>query len=432
MFVGEAPGKDEDRRGVPFVGKTGMELDQHYLPLAGLRRDRVRITNAISCLPVGHAGKLDMGRAKDIDLLLSCTNHHLYSELEAAKPILIVPMGAFAVYAIDPEINLELQHGIPLETSWGTVFPMYHPARGIHEPKTMLLIRNDFVRLGKYLKGKLRIPVDNEPTPSYQVWDGNTMGLDRSDPLACDTEVTRKREPFCLTFSNVPGCANLIKADHNTTLAAFQKVLNEWTGPILWHNWLFDEDVVRRMGLHFPRHLIVDTMALAFRLGNVPQGLKALAYRELGMTMMDFDDLVTPYSTPKCLQYLRQAYDHEWPKPEEQLVRDEEGKWKLYKPQSMATKLKRFLTDYQKNPKKDVFESWDNWEDSHALIEKEMGPWPGKCITHVPFDKVLHYACRDADALLRLWPVLKRMQRALRHTVQEHWSDYEVHQVRAY
>jgi len=306
-FIGEAPGRDEDKHGRVFIGKTGQELNDHYLPLAGLRRDGVYITNAIKCLPVGHGGKLDMGRQKDMALLLSCAQTHLAWELEELKPRLIVPMGAFACYAIDPDINLELQHGIPVETSWGTVFPMYHPAGGIHEPKKMLLIRNDWIRLGKYLKGKLKLPEDIEPTPTYRVWQGNTMGFLRSDPLACDTEITRKGEPFCITFSNVPGSGNIILYSNKRLLSELQKTLYSWTGPILFHNFLFDQRVVADMGLRFPQHLIVDTMARSFHLGNLPQGLKALAYRELGMQMEDFDDLVTPYSVPLCLDYLRRA-----------------------------------------------------------------------------------------------------------------------------
>ena len=168
-MVGEAPGKEEDRKGHPFVGKTGEELTRHYLPLAGLRREHVYITNAIKCLPNSHGGRLSLDRPKDMELLLRCSSYHLYRELEAAKPKLIIPMGAFACFSIDPSINLELQHGIPLETSWGTVFPLWHPAGGIHEPKKMLMIRNDFVRLGKYLKGKLRLPVDECSNPKYGV-----------------------------------------------------------------------------------------------------------------------------------------------------------------------------------------------------------------------------------------------------------------------
>jgi DNA polymerase I-like protein with 3'-5' exonuclease and polymerase domains len=337
-------------------------------------------------------------------------------------------MGVLACYAIDPDINLELQHGIPLQTSWGTVFPMYHPAGGLHEPKKMLMIRNDWVRLGKYLKGKLRLPVDQHPITDYQEIGADELLTDYlecndyTQPLACDTEVTRKREPFCLSYSRWPGTGRLIRADDKDALEVFQCMLDRWEGPILFHNWLFDSGVVEKMGLRFPAKRIVDTMVRAYHLGNLPQGLKALAYRLLGMQMQDFDDLVTPYSTPLCLSYLREAVNHEWPKPEEQTVRDPQGQWKLYKPQSMSTKLKRFLTDYQKHPK-DVFQAWDNWKDDSSQIETVCGEWPGKDIRHVPMDKTIHYACRDADATMRLWPVLQGMTRQVRRKLSEHWDD---------
>ena len=117
-FIGEAPGKDENRLSRPFVGKTGREVNEGYLPLTGLRRSGVRFNNAIRCLPITPKGKLDSKKPKDRDLLKSCSEYHLYPELEKLKPKLIVPMGAFACMAIDPTIDLELQHGIPVQTSW--------------------------------------------------------------------------------------------------------------------------------------------------------------------------------------------------------------------------------------------------------------------------------------------------------------------------
>lgn len=177
------------------------------------------------------------------------------------------------------------------------------------------------------------------------------------------------------------------------------------------------------MGLQLPERRIVDTMARVFHLGNLPQGLKALAFRELGMVMEDFEDVVSPYSTEQCLLYLRAAQTYEWPKPEEETVIDETtGLWKLYKPQGMGTKLKRFFTDYSKSPDKDVFKAWDNWNTSHALIEGTMGKeFPGLDIRHVPFQQMLHYACRDSDATLRLYYVLEAMRRRVRRFSQELW-----------
>ena len=140
--------------------------------------------------------------------------------------------------------------------------------------------------------------------------------------------------------------------------------------------------------------------------------------------MQDFDDVVSPHSTPVILKYYYEAFRMDWPKPEEELVRDKDGKWKLYRPQNFKTKLKRFFTDYQNNPEKDVFKAWKNWETSHKQVEAGMDRlWPGKCISHVPFAEALFYACRDADATLRLYPVLKHMTARVRKAPQERWGD---------
>jgi hypothetical protein len=246
--------------------------------------------------------------------------------------------------------------------------------------------------------------------------------LDPTRPLACDTESDRQHRPFCFTYSDRAGYGRLIRASNLHLIRAFQRRTAVWEGPILFHNWLYDWAVTEAMDLHFPYHRIVDTMALVYRLGNLPQGLKALAYRELGMEMEDFEDVVKPHSTERVLDYYRTLQLNDWPKPEEDLVIDSKtGLWKPYKAQGMNTKLKRFFTDYRKNPEKDVFTSWDNWEVHHMELTAFAGEWPGMCISHVPFHLILQYACRDADALIRLWPILLHMKANVRHTTQERW-----------
>lgn len=412
------------------MGKTGDEVNRGYLPIAGFKRDSVYFDNAISCLPDRPKGKLDTKRQADCDLLQACAEHHLYPNLERHKPNLIIPMGAFACRAIDPDIDLELQHGMPVTTMWGKAFPMYHPAGGIHEPKKMLLIRTDWTRLRKYIIGKLVLPKDKyqgreeyEEVVSVAHLHSILGGCNDYTLMACDTEVKRGGDPFCLTFSIREGTGYLVRASRIDILETFQAYLSEWKGLILFHNWLFDGKVVKKMGLVFPNSRIRDTMVKVFSLGNMPQGLKALAYRELGMTMQDFDDLVTPYAKPLVLDYYRQAHLEEWPKPEAEMIRDKDGKWKIYQAQSMSTKLKRFFTDLNKNSDKDLFTAWDNWDECHEMVEKELGSWPGKCITYAPIDKVIHYACRDADATLRLWPLLKWMEHNVRRRPQEFWAD---------
>jgi uracil-DNA glycosylase family 4 len=432
LFIGEAPGYQENKGKRVFIGKTGDEVNRHYLPLAGLRRDSACFANAISCLPISNGGKLTADRAKDIALLETCAQQNLYPLIERSRFRLLVPLGSFACQAVCPEVNLELQHGFPVDTAWGIpAFPMYHPALGIHEPKKMLMIRNDWQRLRQYLKGTLVLPVDEYPNPDYQeVTDASEIQeLDCSLPLAGDTESTRQREPYCLTYSVCAGTGRLIRANRRDLLAEFQSKIESWEAPILFHNWLYDWPVTEAMGLRFPHRHIVDTMSRVFHLGNLPQGLKALASRELGMEMQDFEDVVTPYSRAHVLNYYEIARLIDWPKPEEELVIDEKtGLWKLYKPQGMNTKLKRFFTDYGKAPDtKDVFAMWeDNWVEQQAMIEAEIGKWPGLCISHVPFEKVLYYACRDVDALIRLYPVLTQMRSQVRHTSQEHWRTHAV------
>jgi hypothetical protein len=205
-------------------------------------------------------------------------------------------------------------------------------------------------------------------------------------------------------------------------LERFRRMLSQWRGRIIFHNWFYDEKVMRALALSVPHRHLVDTMARVYHLGNLPQGLKALAFRELGMLMEDFEDVVRPYSTARVLSFYMQAQTYKWEKPEPRLELTKEGLWKKKQPQTMNTKLKRFFTDYGKDPEKNVFGSWDNWEDSHEMLEEKLGKWPGMCISHVPFDKVLRYACRDADAALRLWHLVKRIERQVRRMTQERWA----------
>jgi uracil-DNA glycosylase family 4 len=438
-FIGESNGWEEEKKGECFVGKTGKEVNDGYMPLAGLRRYNVRIGNAYSCLPDTPEHRLDMSKPKHREMVLACAKERLYPELQQNPAQIIVPMGAFACYAVDPEINLELHHGIPLETAWGTVFPMFHPAGGIHEPKKMLIIRTDWHRLGRFLQGRLHNPCDSFANrEDYRVVSSpDDVSADlrgrECQPIANDTEIRgqfHKREPYCLSYSVMAGSGRLIYADNRDCLDTYNNYMREWRGPILWHNWAFDERVTRNMGLVYPRRRIVDTMVKAFNLGNIPQGLKALAYRELGMDMLDFDDLVKEPSTDRCLSWLGHAARMKWPKPDPVQVRQDDGSYKTKQPHSMSTKLKTFFTYWNKDNTKCPFEAWDNWEDSHALLnagmDEEYGHWPGKCITHAAEDKpeeVIRYACRDADALLRLWPRLQHMERRMRKVPQEQWGE---------
>jgi uracil-DNA glycosylase family 4 len=427
LFIGEAPGPKENQKREVFCGPTGREVNEHYMPLAGIRRPNVRVVNAIQCYPDTPKHKLKTDNQDHLDLLYSCAEHHLYPEIERSRPKLLVPMGAFACRALSKDIDLDMHHGFPIKTDFGTAFPMWHPAGGIYEPKKMLQIRTDWARLRKMMSGTLTLPIDKYPDPDYQDCESPDQLDEYLDgyslsPLATDTETRRNQSPHCATISIRPGTGRLIRVEDKRTLQRLNDWLEVWQGELLFHNWLFDAEVVEEMGLVYPYARVVDTMVRVFILGNLKQGLKSLAWRELGMDMQDFDDLVTPYSREIVLDYYRNAMCEEWSKPEASLVRAKGGGWKMYKPHGFKTKLKTFWTYYAKNPEKNVFEAWTkNWQEHHAEVEAVQGPWPGKCITHVPHDEVRFYACRDADATLRLWPIIRAMERVVRRKPQEQW-----------
>ncbi len=432
LLVGEAPGPQESKAGKPFIGKTGKELREQYLPLSGIHPLQVRMCNVVSCLPPGTWGKLDPHEPRGQELIQSCASHHLYQEIELCRPKLIIPMGGVAASLI-PGLSLDIHYAFPF--IWDVpgigeypIFPTYHPALGLHSPKEMLKLRNCFIRLRKYIKGELKVPIDGYPNPDYTVVstvqevDDYIQG-DTEVDIALDTEVTRDHDPFCVTVSVRSGSAILIRAECRAALGRLAWWLQSWKGYVLLHNRLFDRPVLRRMGILLPHKRIVDTMAEAYHLGNIPQGLKTLAYRQLGVEMHSFDDLVTPYSTARVLEYYGSAMSLKWDKPEEELIRDKTGEWKLYKPQAFSTKLKRFFTDYGKNPNVDIFDRWWGWDMHHQDIEAKLGRWPGKCVSHAPMEKVTFYACQDAARTLELWPIIKRASTRIRKMGQEDWFD---------
>lgn len=157
MLIGEGPGWNENKAGVPFVGKAGQELDQTYLKLAGLDRSEVWVTNVVQCRQErnGVDVKPSEGLAK------CCGAHHLGAELELVKPRVVILCGATACSLIG-SVDLELEHGFPRPA---TIFghetiavPMYHPAAGLHESKFMIPLLEDFERLGLWMRGKWVAP----------------------------------------------------------------------------------------------------------------------------------------------------------------------------------------------------------------------------------------------------------------------------------
>ncbi len=147
VLVGEAPGRTEDERGLPFVGRAGKVLDE-LLGKAGLSRDDLFIMNLVKCRPPNNR------RPKRAEIG-SC-EPYLVEQLEIIKPRVIAPMGNSPLgfflrrYELGRAVIGDV-HGeeFLVDESWGrvTLFPLYHPAAAIYNRGLTEALEDDMKRL---------------------------------------------------------------------------------------------------------------------------------------------------------------------------------------------------------------------------------------------------------------------------------------------
>jgi DNA polymerase len=135
MFVGEAPGAQEDAQGRPFVGAAGKLLDR-LLAEAGLRREDVYITNVVKHRPPGNRPP----RRSEVKAELP----DLEREIEAVDPDLIVPLGRHALDALAPGHKITQEHGTVIEVDGRRLYPTFHPAAGLRSTDVRAQLHEDF------------------------------------------------------------------------------------------------------------------------------------------------------------------------------------------------------------------------------------------------------------------------------------------------
>ncbi len=134
VLVGEAPGAREDETGRPFVGGAGKLLDR-LLAEAGLARGDVFITNVVKARPPANRDP----KADEVA-------HHLpwlEAQLEVIRPKLLVPLGRHALVRFAPDAKITQAHGRVMERDGRTLFPMYHPAAALRNPKLRETLHED-------------------------------------------------------------------------------------------------------------------------------------------------------------------------------------------------------------------------------------------------------------------------------------------------
>lgn len=142
MFVGEAPGRQEDAEGRPFVGAAGRVLAE-LLASAGLRREEVYITNVVKSRPTDR--KEGQNRAPHPEEIAACAPW-LEQQLAIIQPRLIVTLGAYALNAFLPGKKISKVHGRVFSSNGRTILPFFHPAAALYGLRREIL-RRDFRRV---------------------------------------------------------------------------------------------------------------------------------------------------------------------------------------------------------------------------------------------------------------------------------------------
>ena len=126
MFVGEAPGADEDQQGIPFVGRAGQLLTK-IIEAIGLKRDDVYIANVIKCRP-------PQNRNPEPDEVETC-EPFLFQQIDVIKPKVIVALGKFGAQTLlrtlDPISRLR---GRVYDFRAAKLIPTFHPAYLLRNP----------------------------------------------------------------------------------------------------------------------------------------------------------------------------------------------------------------------------------------------------------------------------------------------------------
>ena len=172
MFVGEAPGAEEDRQGLPFVGRAGQLLTQ-LLSEIGLARDDVFIANVLKSRPPGNRDPLPAE--------IEACQPYLWRQIELIQPRVIGTLGNFATKLLTGNpAGITRVHGTPQPRELGgqpvLLMPLFHPAAALRTPAVKEQLRQDFAKLPELINATQR---EREQS------DGDPEGSDREaeDPF---------------------------------------------------------------------------------------------------------------------------------------------------------------------------------------------------------------------------------------------------------
>lgn len=135
MFIGQSPGKEEDKEGKPFVGRSGVLLSQ-LLDSSGIRRTEVYITSVLKSYP-------PRNRSPRRDEIEAC-KPYLERQLDIINPKIVVLLGVIALKTVLGISKISSFHGVVLRRKYVIYIPTYHPAAALRFPKLINVMKDDF------------------------------------------------------------------------------------------------------------------------------------------------------------------------------------------------------------------------------------------------------------------------------------------------
>lgn len=144
MFIGEAPGRQEDETGRPFIGAAGKFLDE-LLESVKIKRDDVYITSILKYRPPNNRDPKPAEKAEFWPYLLR--------QIEVIRPEVIVTLGKHSTNCFLPEVQISKVHGRPQQWQGWTILPLYHPAVVLYGGKRQPLF-DDIAVIAKLIRNK--------------------------------------------------------------------------------------------------------------------------------------------------------------------------------------------------------------------------------------------------------------------------------------
>lgn len=289
MFVGKAPGKDEDRTGQCWVGNDGQELWRYIWRELHLTEEDVYVTNLVKHYVPQDKDPTPADIARD--------KHILVEELRTVAPRFVCTLGSWASRYFLGRVDMGVVNGVPHTRNHRVVVPVVHPAAGLHSTEFQALTWYGMKQLGRVMRGEIseQEPIDEHPQPLYELMDFSTSEV-RSD-VSVDTE-GNKENPWCLSLSQMSGMGWVSKPPVQ---------VGKISGQVTLHNSMWDLGVLRAMGIELDDDQFHDTMVMAYELGIEPQGLKELALRHLGMKMSSYKEVIGEAGMMLEVDYLRRV-----------------------------------------------------------------------------------------------------------------------------